>query len=234
MHYLAVILGHSGYVEAVQCKGRDLIITFTDKVAFEFAQTSWASVPSFVLVTYTAGCGTSNEQRTFWLIDHFQTGGCETCITASVHKELAIEDVMHGVDLVWGTCTPSSAGQTKSRRDPFSPSASASSSAPFRSKADTRSLRRRQASGDVPGCGPAPAPRIDGFPTARCNSPTFDQDLDDSLGYYDFSDDQFEASLRAFAPNPPGYDPSENPEARRRRDVSLVRRGFFSDLIGVR
>ncbi len=41
----------------------------------------------------------------------------------------------------------------------------------------------------------------------------FDQDLDDTLGYYDFSDDQFEASLRAFAPNLPGYDVSENQDA---------------------
>ncbi|KAL8749824.1 MAG: hypothetical protein Q9184_006653 [Pyrenodesmia sp. 2 TL-2023] len=231
LHYPAAILGHSGYVDAVQFQGRDLIITFTDKVAFEFAQKSWASVPSFVLVTYSAGCGTSNEQRTFWLVDHFQPGGCDTCITASIKKELAIEDVMHGVDLTWGTYSPSSAGRTKSRRS-VSPSASASafSSGQLRSKAESRSLRRRQGSSDVPGCGPAPAPLIDGFPTATCNSPTFDQDLDDKLGYFDFSEDQYDASVRAFAPGLEDYSPSEDPGARLRRSVGLVRRGFFGDL----
>ncbi|KAL8886407.1 MAG: hypothetical protein Q9215_005880 [Flavoplaca cf. flavocitrina] len=147
---------------------------------------------------------------------------CDTCLTVDIEKELSIEDAMHGVDVSWGTYTPS---QTKSRRD----------SSPFafhlgqsRSKADSRSLRRRQISDDVPGCGPAPSPEIDGFPIATCNSPTFDQDLDDKLGYFDFSETQLDASLRAFAPGFQENGPSDSQLAqRRRRSVGLVRRGFF-------
>ncbi|KAL8891758.1 MAG: hypothetical protein Q9192_005706 [Flavoplaca navasiana] len=209
-------------VEAVRCRERHLNITFNDDEAFEYAKTSWASVPSFLLVTYAVGCGISNDQRSFWLVHHVKTGDCDTCLTADTEKELSIEEVMHGVDVSWGTYTPS---QTKSRRDssPF-----ASHLGQSRSKADSPSLRRRQSSDDVPGCGPAPSPEIDGFPTATCNSPTFDQDLDDKLGYFDFSETQLDASLRAFAPGFQDNGPSDSQLVqRRRRSVGLVRRGFF-------
>ena len=223
-----MILGHSGYVETVRCRGRHLNITFNDHEAFEYAKTSWASVPSFLLVTYAVGCGTSNDQRSFWLVDHVKTGDCDTCLTADIEKELPIEDAMHGVDVSWGTYTPS---QTKARRD----------SSPFgfhsgqsRSKADSRSLSRRQDANEVAGCGQAPSPEIEGFPTATCNSPTFDQDLDDKLGYFDFSETQLDASLRAFAPGFQENGPSDSQLAqRRRRSVGLVRRGFF-DIFEVR
>ena len=210
-----MILGHSGYVEAVRFRGRHLSITFNDDEAFKYAKASWASVPSFLLVTYAVGCGISNDQRSFWLVDHVKAGDCDTCLTADIEKELSIEDAMHGVDVSWGTYTPS---QTKSRRD----------SSPFafhlgqsRSKADSRSLRKRQSSGDVPGCGPAPSPEID-------------HDLDDKLGYFDFSETQLDASLRAFAPGFQENGPSDSQLAqRRRRSVGLVRRGFF-DIFEVR
>lgn len=91
---------------------------------------------------------------------------------------------------------------------------------------------KRQDITSVPGCGPAPSPQIDGFPTSTCNSPTFDQDLDDQLGYYDFSDAQFDASLRAFAPGLDDYTPSGD-QPLRRRNAGLVRRGWFSGLFGV-
>ncbi|KAL8657415.1 MAG: hypothetical protein Q9226_001929, partial [Calogaya cf. arnoldii] len=222
LHHPAVVLGHSGYVGAVRCQGHHLNITFTDHEAFEYARTSWASVPSFLLVTYTVGCGASNDQRSFWLIDHVKTGACDTCLTADVQKEIAIEDAMHGVDVSWGSYIPS---QSKSRRNS---SPLGSSSDLLQSKADSRSLRRRQSPGNVPGCGPAPSPLIDGFPTATCNSPTFDHDLDDKLGYFDFSSEsQLDASLRAFAPGFQDNGPSDSQLAQRRRSVGLVRRGIF-------
>ncbi|KAL8993315.1 MAG: hypothetical protein Q9169_006437 [Polycauliona sp. 2 TL-2023] len=222
LHHPAVVLGHSGYVEAVRCRGRHLNITFNEHEAFEYAKSSWPSVSSFLLVTYAIGCGASNDQRSFWLVDHVQTGDCDTCLTADIEKEVSIKDAMHEADVSWGTYNPS---QTKARRGSCP---SGFHSGQFRSRADSRSLRIRQESSDVPGCGPAPSPEIDGFPTATCNSPTFDQDLDDRLGYFDFGESQLDASLRAFAPGFQDNGPSDSQLAqRRRRSVGLVRRGFF-------
>lgn len=173
-----------------------------------------------------AGCGSSIEQRTFWLIDHIESGTCDKCITATVEKELAIEDVMHGVDLVWGTHSLVGVGRLKARRN-GSPSEYSQSN--YRSKAHARSLMKRQDTTSVLGCGPAPLPQIDRFPTSICNSPTFDQDLDDQLDYHDFSEASYYASIRTFAPGLDEYMPSHN-QPLRRRNAGLVRRGLFSNL----
>lgn len=177
----AVILEHSDYIKSVQCSGSNLDISFTEKIAFDFAAKAWATEKDFILSTYTDGCGAPKEQHTFWLVDHFATGSCVNCITAVVRHEIATEDALHEVEVIWGQYTP----------DRSSPKGS-------RSK-----LRQRQDTSSGAGskdCGEAPSSNIDGFPTATCNSPTFDEDLDDAIGYYDFTEAEYSQNLGKFAP----------------------------------
>ena len=187
----AVILDHSDYIKSVQCQGHDLEISFTDNEAYAFAKEAWAQEKDFVLATYTTGCGTSTNQRTFWLIDHFVSGRCATCITAVVQHEIAVEDAIHGVEMVWGTYAPAeSMGKTT----------------------PSRQQRRQTSSGSnsTGGCGPAPSGRIDGLPTATCNSTTFDEDLDNAIGYLPFDEDDYSENLRSFAPGLGDFTPDSN------------------------
>ncbi|KAL8966586.1 MAG: hypothetical protein Q9183_003305, partial [Haloplaca sp. 2 TL-2023] len=186
----AVILEHSHYIKSVQCFGSNLEIVFTSKEAHDFARQAWAKEKDFILSTYTSGCGSPKEQHTFWLVDHFKSGYCETCVTAVVKHEIATEDALHEVDLVWGQYMP----------DP-SP------------KASRPNLQQRQEP-NAPvaneDCGAPPSPEIDGFPTAACNSPTFDEDLDDTIGYLDFGEGDYSQSLERFMPGLGDYSAEAN------------------------
>ncbi|KAL6719024.1 hypothetical protein ACLMJK_003259 [Lecanora helva] len=204
----AVILDHSDYIKSVQCLGKNLEIIFTDTEAYTYAQKAWASEHDFVLATYTEGCGTSTDQRTFWLIDHLVSGPCPTCITAVVQKEIGVEDAVHGVDMVWGTYKPAGTSASPSASGPGTP-VTTSSSSTASPKARRSRLRYRQAVGDS-ACGAPPSRQIDGFPAATCNSTTFDQDLDDAIGYYDFDAAHYSESLRGFAPGLGDFDPDDN------------------------
>lgn len=178
----AVILDHSDYVKSVQCQGYGLEIAFTDNEAYTFAKDAWASEKDFVLATYTTGCGASTDQRTFWLIDHFTPGHCSTCIVAVVEQELAVEDAIHGVEILWGTYAPAADNVGKA----------------------ARSLLKHHQTSDgsltAGECGQAPSSRIDGLPTATCNSITSDEDLDNAIGYLPFDEDDYSQDLKSFAP----------------------------------
>ena len=60
----------------------------------------------FWLATFTNAYGSSSEQRTFWLIDYFVAGRCDTCIPAVIEREVPIEDAVHRADIAWDTYTP--------------------------------------------------------------------------------------------------------------------------------
>lgn len=82
-------------------------------------------------------------------------------------------------------------------------------------------------------CGKAPSAQIDGFPTAPCGSETFDQQLDDEIGYLSFDDAEYEASLRDFAPGLDDFSASDNDGfgTLRRRRRNLQKRNWFMDNI---
>lgn len=230
MAYPAVVLDHSQYIKSVQCEGKNLDIEFTDKNAYTFAKKAWAEAHDVVLVTNTNGCGTSSEQHTFWLIDDFVTGSCGTCITAVVDKEIATEDAFGEVDMVWGTYEPDKSASSRTRRSiapvagssPLGTSSSGDSSRLRRWQSQKRQAAGAPAAGD---CGPPSSPTIDGLPAATCNSSTFDQDLDDAIGYLDFDGENYSASLEDFMPGLNNYSIDDNGGFT---PVSRLRRRFIS------
>ena len=77
---------------------------------------------------------------------------------------------------------------------------------------------------------------IDGFYTATCGSPSFDQDIDAQIGYFNFiGSANFETSLKEFAPglidDGDDYEPTDNTDFGPSR---LRRRAFFSSVTQVR
>lgn len=59
-------------------------------------------------------------------------------------------------------------------------------------------------------CGQPPSPEIDGFPTAVCGSATFDEDLDGTIGYFNFDAANYSQSLQKFVPGLDDVKPENN------------------------
>ena len=215
-----MVLEHSQFVKSVDCAADGLLVTFTDITAYNFAKNSWSSTTDFVLVTYTNGCGSSSDQRTFWLIDHLNFLDGQNAVDCVAQKELAIEDAIFGVDMVWGTYRP----------DNTTVNFNAPSGGPPYGNSTTSS------GGNSTGCscGEAPSAQIDGFPTATCGSPDFDKVLDDEIGYLNFDSADYSTSLKAFAPGIEDTKVADNqgltPTGLKRRSY-LHRRDWFTDNI---
>ena len=175
----------------MHCTGQDLRISFTDQEGYDFARRAWRDETNFILSTYAEGCGTLKDQRTFWLIDHLTFGSdCNTCVTAVAQYEINPKDALRDVDVTWGTYTPNVVAKAK------------------RALRDKRQVvASSKSTGD---CGKAPSDKIDGFPSATCNSSTFDQDLDDKIGYLSFGEDDYSGSLKSFAPGLGDYAAEDN------------------------
>lgn len=215
-----MVLEHSQFVKSVDCEADGLLVTFTDTAAYNFAKNSWSSTSDFVLVTYTNGCGSSSDQRTFWLIDRLNFLDGQNAIDCVTQKELAIEDAILGVDMVWGTYRPDNSTvnfNSPSGGPPYGNSTTGSSG--------------NSTSGS---CGQPPSSKIDGFPTAPCGSSDFDKILDDEIGYLNFDSADYSASLQAFAPGIEDTTASDNQgfaSTGLRRRSKLQRRGWFTDNI---
>ncbi|KAH0187402.1 hypothetical protein KCU99_g8796, partial [Aureobasidium melanogenum] len=215
MMYESVVLDHSSFVANTSCSNDGIMVTFASSEAFNFASSTWsASSSGFVLVTYTDGChGSSDQQRTFWLVDALETLADSLSILAKVETELAVESALHEVDLQWGTYYPannstqnitsgngsgsaSSGSSSGSSNDGINSSFSGSSqdlsnnnsSLPY-SGSTSSSAANNTTTGTTGGsaCGNAPSSTIDGLPTANCGDSNFDAELDDAIGYLGFS-----------------------------------------------
>lgn len=215
-----MVLEHSQFVKSVDCAADGLLVTFTDTTAYNFAKNSWSSTSDFVLVTYTNGCGSSSDQRTFWLIDHLNFPDGQNAIDCVAQKELAIEDAIFGVDMVWGTYRPGNSTVNFN---------SSSGGPPYGNS--TTGPSGNSTSGS---CGQPPSSKIDGFPTAPCGSSDFDKILDDETGYLNFDSADYSASLQAFAPGIGDTTASDNQgftSTGLKRRSKLQRRNWFTDNI---
>jgi hypothetical protein len=244
--YETVVLDHSAYVANTTCSDDGILVTFTSSEAFTFASTSWSEASSgFVLVTYTDGChGSSDQQRTFWQVDSLQSLADSLSILAIVESELAIEHALYDVDLEWGTYYPtgnltngmnSSAG-TGSFSSGSNTNSSSSGSGTINSGTSTgdgssssTSSSTSNSTSHGSACGEAPSANIDGLPAANCGDANFDKELDDAIGYLDFSNANVDgSSLSDFLPeasvSATDLASAEDGEVLSRRAVLLEKR----------
>ncbi|MCJ1293932.1 hypothetical protein MMC34_005489 [Xylographa carneopallida] len=152
-------------------------------------------------------------------------------------EELAIEDAVGGIDMVWGTYTP--ANGTSSGADSSGGSGTTASGYGSSSSGNGTSSGNRTTTGTDGTCGAPPSATIDGFPAAACGAANFDELLDNAIGYLDFSSADLSATLQNFAPgltddDPSDYEDEPSSKIRRRMLVQnhrLHRRGWFSSII---
>lgn len=113
--YPAVTIPHTSLISNVSCiaNGTSLAIVFTSNEAYQYAATHWSVGKSgLLLITETLGCSAANDgQHTYWLVDKLTFNNGTLTVTAHV-QELAVQDALDNVSLVWGSWTP--AGQTPS------------------------------------------------------------------------------------------------------------------------
>lgn len=285
--YESVVLDHSSYIQDTSCGDDGILVTFTTIDAFEFASNAWALIEELVLVTYTDGCGSSLEQRTFWLTagqDSMTFQPDTNSILVKIEREIAIEDALHGVDLVWGTYHPpssdgGSSGGVQGASGSFpsnvgdngggpgsggSSSGSSGGSSPgssgFSSGSGSLNGNGLNSSGSGSGtfsssgsdgsrsgsigsngnstatsgssCGSPPSTVIDGFPAAPCGASDFDRQLDNALGYLDFTSADYESSLEDFMPGVSldAEDLSDDDASIPDKRGLIQKRGFFSSL----
>jgi hypothetical protein len=191
--YESVVLDHSSFIAGTSCSNDGILITFTSMEAFSFASNSWSvSSSGFVLVTYTDGChGSSDEQRTFWLIDSLQLLADSLSILALVEREIAIENALHEVELIWGQWQPVNGNNSIN-----------GNSSSTGSNSDTSGTSPSNNTANGSPCGNAPSAIIDGLPAANCGDANFDADIDNALGYLDFSSASVQGSnLADFLPD---------------------------------
>ena len=236
--YPSVVLEHSDYVQSITIEGNALLITFTNASVYDYAEQAWSSVPSFVLVTYTEGVGNSTEQRTFWLVQGLSSGTTPNSILVQV-EELAIEDAVGGIDMVWGTYTPAngtSSGTSSSGGAGTTNAGIYGNTSPGNGTLSGSNSTYTNTSGT---CGAPPSATIDGFPAAACGATDFDELLDNAIGYLNFSSADLSSTLKDFAPgltddDPSDYEDEPSSKIRRRMLVQsrrLHRRGWFSSIL---
>lgn len=208
LNHLAVVLDHSSHIETYSCTSDHVLVTFTSRHAFDYASEHWSAVASkLALVTYADGChGDTTEQRTFWKVDALGLMNDSLTISATVERELPFEEALQEVELSWGSYSPESSPATN--------------------------VFARQTTNNTQSCGAAPASTVDGLPAAACGDPNFDKILDDALGYYDWSTDQYANSLKSFFP---GFalnssDLTPNDLQLNSRSLHLEKRGFFDSV----
>ncbi|KIV83450.1 hypothetical protein PV11_05473 [Exophiala sideris] len=255
LQYDAVVLDHSSYVTSVSCSSTGILVAFESIEAFRYACDSWSAVEEFVLVTYTDGCGASDDQRTFWLSNSVEILNNTQSIMVAVETELAIEDAIYGVDMVWGNYYPTGSNSSTSISGSGSGSSS-NSTAPSGSGSNSTGLSGSGTNSTVgvngttssnstsnanggSSCGAAPSSTIDGFPAVACGVSDFDTQLDDVLGYLDFSSTDYDASLEDFSPDVSfdAEDLDDDDATMERRALlgrsHLRKRGIFSALLSV-
>ena len=95
-------------IQSVVCQDGVLGIAFTNSIGYNFAKQSWSSLSEFLLVTYSDGCGTLPDARSFWEVDSLSYNDLGFTISVNVDRELGIADVLDSVDMSWGAWKPSS------------------------------------------------------------------------------------------------------------------------------
>lgn len=200
--YPTVVLPHSAYVSGIQClpNGQGLEIDFNSTDAYNYVKSHWTN-GSFLLVTYSLGCeantGEEAGDHVYWLVKDlvYDDGKLSVRVDAA---EVAYEDAMDEVHLIWGNNVPQGGNGTD-----VSISHSAGDGSP-----STGSYNYNVSSPTTGGnstCA-APPPNLN-LPTAPCG-PDFDVVLDSEIGYFDFDNDEA-TDLEQFAPGL-GNDVSES------------------------
>ena len=191
------------------------------------------------LVTHDDGChGDTADQRTLWKVDALDFTKETLSVSARVERELDFAQFLSHVDMVWGTYFPGGAPDTTGTNGGDDDTHNSSASQPSSGSAPHTRLRARQSSSTVNStsngypCGDAPSSILDDLPTANCGDPNFDQNIDNALGYLNWSTTTYGSSMTAFIPgvNLTTYDLTGNGTNLVGNSASIRKRFSFSSI----
>lgn len=187
----AVVLEHSQLVLNIRCADQGLEVDFWTASALEYVQSAWDV--NFIAITWSADCGSAPARHhSYWNVTRVIYP--ESTLTALLDAtEIAIEDAIDQIHLIWGTHVPDDPlGSGSGSSDDGS--SSASDNTP---DADTNStVSDDDVDVDVDWVDDL------GYYDSEGNYYYYnvEDDLDDDdEGYYDFEND-FSNALHAFAP----------------------------------
>ena len=206
--YPTVVLAYSNFIASVTCKENSIYIGTTDSKSLDFINNSWSPISNLVIATLAQGCSKFTDQYTFYKIGQIIIDRASNSLWAKILEEIDIGEHLAEVDVSWGDWKPRENGNYTS------PWSSGGNGRPMTSYGGprgtgrpgptaTRSGSSGPTSSSSPNknetCGKAPSEKIDGFYTADCGSPTFDRDIDQKIGFFDFTGDITD-ELESFAP----------------------------------
>ena len=188
----AIVTSHSSYIGDLKCEGASVSLTggsgielpFSDARSYYYAKKAWSKVAGqqFLIVTHTDGCGAADkeDERTFWLVDANGLSWDDEAQTVDIRcHAVAHQDVIHEIDLSFGTSEPLIPGNTTIPSNSTTPTSS---------------------------CAALPSDSVDGLPSADCGA-GFDKTLDDKLGYINLLDESsFAANAEDLVPGLGDYN----------------------------
>lgn len=202
-----VVLDHSAYLTVSAPDGNTLMITFSDPDAFAHSQENWGTDGGILFVTYTPGCGGYEYgERCYFSVTTatYDNNGLVVVVSGT---SLALQDAIDDANVIWGSYSPSevSAGiaVSSATSDPTGQATSywggggdddvAASSASKILTDATYTPVPTSYSGGGSSCE-APIDTVYGLPTA-CLGNSFDQLLDNALGFSNSSEFSFDNFL---------------------------------------
>lgn len=162
--------------------------------------------------TLSKGCGntTDQEQHSFFLVTAVSVAAQTNKITLTTQSEMSVGQALPNTMISWGVYNPAGSNATSGTTGKVKRQAASTPTSNDPNAATGTSNVASQPSQSV-DCGAPPSSVIDGFFAATCGSTTFDQDIDDKIGYLSFNAANFTNSLEAFVPNlDSDYLPADN------------------------
>lgn len=207
--YPTVMLPYSSYVKDFECESYGLDVTFNDLDAYNFAKANWTTYgeKGFLLVTPSLHCNAADDgEHVYWLV-HSISFDDQTKTVKVVAEEVAVENAMGEVHIIWGYYTPPGTNPNGPSWNATTPGGAAGSNGGSNSGSGGSGGSGGSTNGTIPtpghggpspggssnpgsytnaSCANPPA-NYKGLPTAPCG-PDFDNVLDSKIGFLNFSD----------------------------------------------
>ncbi|GFP60250.1 hypothetical protein TASIC1_0017001200 [Trichoderma asperellum] len=191
--YPSIVLDNSINVINIQCSSGSLSADFNSTQVYNAAKAAWTAAEGNAtsLIVITAASGCSSDGNYVYFVASNFAFNDKTHSVSCSGSIESVADIAQEVGMDFGSIQ-------------YSAPASGSNSDPEANY----------------GCTAPGSSQVDGLPAIYCG-PDFDQRLDDKLGYYSGSDEDFNATLAALAPGVPANSPERRGLIERRCFLGL-------------
>ncbi|KIW23961.1 uncharacterized protein PV07_09705 [Cladophialophora immunda] len=182
--YPTVVLDHSAFVTAT-VSGSSLTVVFSSQQAYNYATKSWPADGTWFVLATTEG--SDDGHYVYYLTSSVSFDSTTSTATCNV-KAVDLNYVAESFDLEWGTYQQSSSTRA---------TGSASMTVSYAGSGGSYSTTSKGYPGS--GATSTTSAAATSLPTGTDDSDTFDQQLDDALGYIVWEQSDFQQDLSEFA-----------------------------------